>query len=164
MTKQSLKDARIVCAGLTPVAGGKLGELYALEADAIAAKDGAALRAAASAFAAGKRVPTTGAVYEATIDVEDGRIVSLAKERRYVAMLDTPAVQAAALASRGWAQREAAKKAEEKARKSLPGSRAIAELAAIVAVARFEDQEAIISAIALAIRKDARDVWKAGRK
>jgi hypothetical protein len=152
--------SRVVFTGFAKAAGGKLAELWAPERAAREADDGDALRTASSAFAIGKRKPTTGAIYEAKAAFDGDRIVSLGVDRQYIEMLDTPAVRAAILASRGVVQREEASRAEKRARETVPGQRAISELARIVAAGRLNDQEAIILAINSAIRKEALDLWR----
>lgn len=158
------EPGRVVFAGFTTIVGGKRGELWLLEETARCCDDGEAIRARASAFSSGRTKPTVGAVYETLVSIADGRLSSLGRDRTYVAMLDTPALQAAALASRGVEHRERAAKAEEKARASVPGQQAISDLARIVAAARLNDQDAVILALSTAIRREALDLWKAGRK
>lgn len=158
------ENIRAVCVGFTNIVGGKLGELWTLEETALRCLTGEALRAASSAFAASKPKPTVGAVYETTGRIENGKLVSIGLDRKYVDMIDTDSMKAAILASRGIEQREAAKRAEEKARKTIPGQRAISDLARIVASARLNDQDAVVLAISTAIRREALNIWKSSPK
>jgi hypothetical protein len=156
---------RLMFAGTCTLQGGKTGELWITEELARQHPENVtALRKAASPFGKERRGFTVGAVYEVPAVVgEDGRVTNITRDFRYVDMVDTVATASLQLEKRGLDAIDAAKKAEEKARKNPAYASLIRDLARIVAAAPFDRQDRVIAGIGLELRRTALDLWKQGQ-
>jgi hypothetical protein len=153
----------IVCVGRTcATPNRKPAEFFRPYDDAVyACADIEALHQGAGLFLIGRRDKAViGGVYETEGEVEDGRIVRLAGDRRFIQRIQTDALTAAALESEGADQIERSRKAEESARKAaLAGyENAVRQLAGLVAKASPMRQRAVLEGINRAILDEARKI------
>jgi hypothetical protein len=155
--------ARLVFVGSCKLTGGKPGELWATEEAALAAADLNALRRASSPFSKFRRSFNVGGVYEVEAEVVEGRPTTIVRaSAKWKATIDNDVTAAAVLYERSQQAADAAKRAEEKARKAGPADDLLDQVARIVATAPFEMQSKVISGFAADVQRRALDIWKKG--